>query len=375
MNMRDFLPRGGLKGQGLIKPRVDGRIVKGLLKVGIIGASGYTGLELIRLLLRHPEVEITTITSEKYAGHKISEVFPSLDGWIELNYEKLRPGDIATDCQLVFMALPHLSSMALVPLLRKDRLRIIDLSADFRLKDPQTFAQWYDCTHACPELLSEAVYGLPEIYRPPIKDAQIVANPGCYPTGIILALAPLLKEKLIDGKFILVDSKSGISGAGRKVELEYQFCECHDALKAYQPVMHRHIPEIEQELSCLAGEEVLVSFTPHLAPMSRGILNTIYVKPKVEHPLQNIMEWYQNFYQNEPFIRLRGPGSLPDTRQVVGTNCCDIALFWDKRNKLLKIISVIDNLVKGASGQAIQNMNIMYNFGEKTGLDTPTMYP
>lgn len=346
-----------------------------MLKVGIIGASGYTGLELIRLLLGHPEVEITTITSEKYAGQKISELFPSLKGWIELSYKKLDPDDIGAYCQLVFMALPHLSSMPLVPILRKKRLRIIDLSADFRLKNPQTFVQWYNCSHACPKLLDEAVYGLSEIHRPAIKGAHIIANPGCYPTGIILALAPLLRENLIADKFVLIDSKSGISGAGRKADLEYQFCESHEALRVYQPVMHRHIPEIEQELSYLAGEEFRVSFTPHLVSMNRGIFNTIYLKLKIEPSLQNLLEIYQDFYRDEPFIRLLEPGSLPDTRQVVGTNCCDIALVWDERNKLLKVISVIDNLVKGASGQAIQNMNIMYSFQEKTGLKDIAMFP
>jgi N-acetyl-gamma-glutamyl-phosphate reductase len=343
--------------------------------VGIIGASGYTGVELIRLLLCHPEVEITHITSERHDGQKISEVFPSLQGWIKLKYKKLYPENLAADCQLVFMALPHLSAMPLVPILHKKGIRIIDLSTDFRLKDPQAFIQWYNCVHVCPELLNEAVYGLSEIYRSKIIEAQIVANPGCYPTGIILALAPLLKENLIDRKFIVIDSKSGISGAGRKADIEYQFCECHDALKAYQPVMHRHIPEIEQELSFLAGEELQVSFTPHLVPVSRGILNTIYVKLKREYSLKNILERYQDFYQDEPFIRLREPGSMPDTRQVVGSNCCDIGLYWDKRNKILKIISVIDNLVKGASGQAIQNMNIMYNLPEKTGLKVITVFP
>jgi N-acetyl-gamma-glutamyl-phosphate reductase len=346
-----------------------------LLRVGIVGASGYTGLELLRLLLQHPEVKITVVTSEKYAGQRTSEVFPVLRDWVPLVYQKLCPEDITGECDLIFIALPHLSSMSIVPSFLKNNIRIIDLSADFRLKNPKIFIQWYGSIHACPEVLPEAVYGLPEIYRSKIKEARIVANPGCYPTSIILALAPLLKNDLLQDSFVIADAKSGISGAGRKMDLEYQFCEAHEATKVYQPTAHRHIPEMEQEVSSLAGREIQVSFTPHLVPMTRGILSTIYVRLKESCELQDIWEHYQHFYQNEPFIRVRPLGSLPNTHEVMGSNCCDIALFHDERSKIFKVVSIIDNLVKGASGQAIQNMNIMCAFSEKTGLDTLPLFP
>jgi N-acetyl-gamma-glutamyl-phosphate reductase len=265
--------------------------------------------------------------------------------------------------------------MSATPELLKRGVRIIDLSADYRIKDKDVYQKWYDMAHKNPELLKDSVYGLPELYRKEIKKARIVANPGCYPTSVILALAPLVEEGVIDIDSIIIDAKSGASGAGRKLDLSLHFSEAYNSVRGYSVVGHRHIPEIEQELSLLAGSSVKISFTPHLIPMSRGILSTIYAAGTRELDRDELLHTYQEYYRNEPFVRVLGKGNLPDTHHVVGSNFCDIGLEVDRRNNRLVLLSAIDNLVKGASGQALQNMNIMYSYKEVMGLSDPGLYP
>lgn len=346
-----------------------------MIKVGILGASGYTGIELTRLLLRHPEVEIVVLTSEKYAHKEVGSVFPSLRGWVNLSYQPLVPEEAAESCDLIFVALPHGTAMNVVPSLIRAGKKVVDLSADFRLKASVAYQEWYKHLHACPDLLEEAVYGLPELNRSAIASSSLVANPGCYPTGVILALAPLIAKGLVEEDFLIADCKSGISGAGRQADISYQYCERSEGLKAYQLAVHRHIPEIEQELSSLAARPVTLSFTPHLAPMARGILSTVYARPCPGVGSQEIGEVFEEFYGKEPFIRILNDGSVPDTRHVLASNCCDIGFKVDQRTGWVIVISALDNLVKGASGQAIQNMNLMNGFPEQMGLDGPPVFP
>jgi N-acetyl-gamma-glutamyl-phosphate reductase len=345
-----------------------------MLSIGIIGATGYTGLELVRLLLHHPEVKISVLTSEKSAGKKFSEVFPSFQGKIDLILEPLNPEAIAPKVKCVFLCLPHQQAMDAAKAFLQKKIPVIDLSADFRLSAAEVYEAWYG-PHRCHELLKEAVYGLPELHREQIKKASLVANPGCYPTSCILGLAPLIKNKFIDLATIHCDSKSGVSGAGRNVEATNLFCEVNEGLKAYKVGVHRHTPEIEQEISRLAGENVVVSFTPHLVPMNRGILSTLYasVKKKLDAPALHRI--YQDFYGKEPFVRVRPLGSFPGTQDVCMTNYCDIGVHLDERTGRCVIVSALDNLVKGASGQAVQNMNLMHGMAETAGLSYVAPYP
>lgn len=346
-----------------------------MIKVGILGASGYTGVELIRLLLRHPEAEIVALTSEKHAQEEVSHVFPSLKGWVNLSYQPLAPTEIAQRCDLLLVALPHGTSMKVVPSLIQSGKKVIDLSADFRLRDSGVYQQWYGHPHACPDLLEESVYGLPELNRSAIASSFLVANPGCYPTGVILALAPLIAEGMVEDDLLLADCKSGISGAGRQADLSYQYCERNEGLKAYQLGVHRHIPEMEQQLSRLAKHPIKLSFTPHLVPMSRGILSTVYARPHHGVRSQEIRKVFEEFYDQEFFIRIFQDGSVPDTRHVLASNCCDIGVSVDERTGWVIVVSALDNLVKGASGQAIQNMNLMSGFPEQMGLEGPPLFP
>lgn len=339
-----------------------------MLRVGILGGSGYTGFELIRLLVTHPEVKIVAVSSRAQEDSAISEHYPAFKGFVDLNY--VMPDDpiFSDGVDVLFSALPHGASMRTVPDLVKKGIRVIDLSADFRIKDASVYEQWYE-PHRSPELLQEAVYGLPELYRREIASARLVANPGCYPTSIILALAPLMKGGLIEEDSIIVDSKSGVTGAGRGLSLTTHFCEVNEGFRAYKVGgLHRHIPEIEQELSLLSGKEIRVTFTPHLVPMSRGILSTLYVVPKEGVTPGQIEEAYRSMYDGEPFIRLFGTKDTPSTLQVRGSNFCDIGWKLDARSGRLIIVSAIDNLTRGASGQAVCNMNIMFGFPETTGL-------
>lgn len=345
-----------------------------MLRVAVIGASGYTGQELIRLLLRHPGVEITALTSRRFAGIKVSECFPVFAGEMELEF--IHPS-IETTCDLsdfVFSALPHKVAMDIVPKILERGRKVVDLSADFRFNDSAAYEKWY-CEHTSPNLLNESVYGLPELYRDKIKKATLIANPGCYPTSIILGLAPLLKNKMIELNSIIVDSKSGVSGAGRTVAIEYLFCEVDQGLKAYKIGQHRHTPEIEQELSLLAGEEVIISFTPHLIPVNRGLLSTIYSKAVKDISISELIGIYTDFYREERFVRIYPEGSFPDISYVKGTNFCDIGIQFDPRTKRIIVISTIDNLVKGASGQAVQNLNILCGFPEDSGIDNLPLFP
>ena len=345
-----------------------------MIKVGIAGASGYTGLELIRLLANHPEVELSVLTSETYKEKSIADVFPSLNGIININLQSLDV-EILKSCDVIFLALPHTIGMDILPELLKFNCKVIDLSADYRLKNADTYSEWYSLTHTHPEFLSQVIYGLPELHREKIKSAQGVANPGCYPTSVILAIAPLLKTDWVDLESIVSDSKSGVSGAGRKTSITTQFSEANEGVTPYGLASHRHTPEIEQELSNLVGKPIKISFSPHLIPMSRGMLSTIYINLNHKLKDENLIEHYENFYSDELFVRVLDKGKFASTHFVSGSNFCDIGIKVDSRVNRLVITSAIDNLIKGASGQAIQNMNIMLGFGEATGLRSPGMFP
>ncbi|HBM17220.1 MAG TPA: N-acetyl-gamma-glutamyl-phosphate reductase [Lentisphaeria bacterium] len=338
------------------------------IRAGIIGASGYSGEELIRLLLRHGECEISFITSRGYANKDVSEVFPRFSHlglkFIEPDLEAIK----SYKCDVIFLALPHgLAVEFAIPLLNSGH-KIIDISADFRLKSKEQYKKYYKEDHPSPELLNIAVYGQPEIYRDSIRKAKLIACAGCYPTSIILPLMPLLKEKLISTNNIVVSSGSGISGAGRKVDLPYIFPECNESFRAYSPVKHRHLPEIEQELANSAGiNEIKINFIPHLIPMNRGINSTIIADTETTD-ISLIKKVYDNYYENEQFVRVLTPPKLPDTKNVFMTNICEIGFVYDEHTGKLIVASAIDNLTKGASGQAVQCMNIMFGLKETTGL-------
>lgn len=345
-----------------------------MIKIGIAGASGYTGLELIRLLVKHPDAELAVLTSETFQGQKVAEVFPSLNGIVDL---ELRPLDenIANDCDVLFLALPHTTAMSKLPAYLQSDCKVIDLSADYRLKDPEAYTDWYSVTHTHPELLEQAVYGLPELHREAIQSARFIANPGCYPTSVILALAPLLKTDWVDLGSIISDSKSGVSGAGRKPSLTTQYSEVNEGVSPYGLAGHRHTPEMEQEISNLAGKPVRITFSPHLLPMTRGMLSTVYINLNQAFTDEKLVEHYRDFYKDESFIRVLNPGKFASSHHVLSSNFCDIGLKVDSRNQRLIITSALDNLIKGASGQAIQNMNIMLGLDEKTGLMAPAIFP
>lgn len=348
------------------------------IKVSIVGATGYSGKELIRILLKHPKVELVHLVSASYVGLNIMDVFPDFLNQLDKKLIGLDLDMISHESDLVFTALPHTISMTIVPdLLRGRKLKVIDLSADFRLKNPAVYAHWYQKEHVEKSriLLQEAIYGLPEIYSEEIRNASLIANPGCYPTSVLLGIIPLIANGLANTTGIVVDSKSGTSGAGRKLSLGLHFTECSENFKAYKCLTHNHIPEIEQELSFInnrqtgdEGEPVKITFTPHLLPINRGILSTCYLDLKQDLDEMNILSVYKNFYHKAPFVRIFEPPALPEVRFVIKTNYCDIGFAIDKRTRKIKVISVIDNLTKGAAGQAVQNMNLMFDFPESLGL-------
>lgn len=348
------------------------------IKVSIIGATGYSGKELIRILLKHPQVDIIHLVTTSYVGKKIAEVFPDFLNQLDKELVELNLDMITRDSDLVFTALPHTVSMDIVPeLLLNKHVRVIDLSADFRLKDYTIYREWYkkEYKERARTLLQDVVYGLPELYKKEIKVASLVANPGCYPTSVILGIAPLLAYDLVKISGIVVDSKSGTSGAGRKLSLGLHFTEFNENFKAYKTLKHNHIPEIEQELSLVYNQRekqkkkpIRISFTPHLLPISRGILSTSYLDLKQYNDEEKILQMYKDFYQDAPFVRIFNPPSLPEIGFVNKTNYCDVGFSIDERMGKIKVISVIDNLTKGASGQAVQNMNLMFNFPEELGL-------
>ncbi|OQY19765.1 MAG: N-acetyl-gamma-glutamyl-phosphate reductase [Desulfobacteraceae bacterium 4572_35.1] len=345
-----------------------------MVKVAVVGASGYAGLELLRLLARHPRVKITSITSRQYVNEDISAVFPSLTDVVSLQCDEVDVKKIAADADVVFTALPHKTSMEIVPDLLGLGCKVVDLSADYRLQDVKVYEQWYQ-PHANPELLSEAVYGLPELFRENIVNSRLVANPGCYPTSVALALAPLLKHEIIDHRTLIIDSKSGTSGAGRAAKTGSLFCEVNEGFKAYSVASHRHTPEIEQTLSMVANDDVVVNFTPHLLPVNRGILSTCYANLMNSIDISSICALYEKFYIDQPFVRLMPGGQLPNVAYIKGSNYADIGFVVDDRTQRIIVVSAIDNLVKGAAGQAIQNMNIMYGFPEAVGLDIVPLFP
>lgn len=345
-----------------------------MIKVGIIGASGYTGEELARILALHPGVELTVATSRQYAGKRLSDIFPNLRKVVDLIVEDVVIDELVKRADLFFTAVPHQTAMGLVPQLLEKGCKVVDLSADFRIHDADVYEKWYQ-THSAPEYLSRAVYGLPELHRELIKKSNLVANPGCYPTSIILATAPMLKGGMIDPETIIADSKSGASGAGRGAAVGSLFCEVTEGFKAYKVAEHRHTPEIEQEITKLAGRPVVISFTPHLLPMSRGILSTIYAKLLPGITGQQVRSIYEEFYSHERFVRLCAEGELPATQFVRGSNFCDIGWKLDPRTGRVVIVSAIDNLVKGAAGQAVQNMNLICGLPEEMGLATVPLFP
>jgi N-acetyl-gamma-glutamyl-phosphate reductase len=346
-----------------------------MLRVAIIGASGYTGVELARILCNHPEFELTAATSRQYAGKPLSEVFPNLLGKTDLLCENLSVDELCKRADLFFAAVPHKTAMDLVPQLLREGKKVVDLSADYRLRDVATYEEWYQ-KHSSPDFIKEAAYGLPELYREQIKQARLVANPGCYPTSIVLGLAPLLKEGIIDPATIIVDAKSGTTGAGRAASVTSHFCEVHDGFYAYKVGgTHRHLPEIEQELSALNKNSVTISFTPHLLPIARGILSTTYADLTSNISREDVQRLYTDMYNAEPFVRLVPEGSFPATQHVRGSNFCDIGFAIDKRTNRIIIISAIDNIVKGAAGQAIHNMNLMCGIDETTGLEGAPFFP
>ena len=339
-------------------------------QIAIVGASGYSGEELVRLLLSHPHAELTAVTSRPYAGQTLAQVFPKFAHHPRargLRFSEPKVELLAKQAQIVFLALPHGVAVEFaVPLLQLG-CQVIDLSADFRVKSAAVYKDFYAHDHPAPELLAQAVYGLPEVYRAQIKTASLIASPGCYPTSILLPTVPLLKAGLVQPDGIIADSLSGVSGAGRKAELDYLFVECNESVRPYGIPKHRHLSEIEQELSLAAGTQVTIQFTPHLIPVNRGILTTLYLTP-VKATLDQLTACYQAAYANEPFVRLLEGKALPDTKNVVGTNVIEIAWRLDPRTGRLIVMSAEDNLVKGASGQAVQSMNLMCGFPETAGL-------
>lgn len=343
-----------------------------MIKVSVVGGTGYTGVELLRLLSRHPAVELMAVTSRAQSGQAVSELFPNLRGVIDLRFTQ---PDIAMlkQSDVVFFSTPNGTAMTMARELLDANVRVIDLAADFRLKDAQEWRRWYGIEHACPELLAEAVYGFPEVNRESIRSARLVANPGCYPTAVQLGFLPLLENDLVDSKHLIADAKSGVSGAGRKESVDKLFAEAADNLKAYGVSGHRHQPEICQGLNAITGHEVGLTFVPHLIPMIRGIHATLYaVLTDNSRDLQAI---YQQRYENEPFVDVMEQGAHPETRSVRGGNQCRIAIHRPHGMDTVVVLAVIDNLVKGAAGQALQNFNLMNGFDETTGLDLVAIMP
>ena len=342
-----------------------------MIKVGIVGGTGYTGVELLRILSQHPEVQIEAITSRQEAGMPVSDLFPSLRGRVSLKF--CDPAEASLEkCSVVFFATPNGIAMQQTKHLLDAGVRVIDLAADFRIKDVTEWEKWYGMTHSCPELVAEAVYGLPEINRDQIKKARLVANPGCYPTAVQLGFLPLIESGIVDMNHLIADAKSGVSGAGRKAEVNTLFSEASDNFKAYGVPGHRHLPEIRQGLSNMAEKSVGLTFVPHLTPMIRGIHATLYARLTADADLQSLFE---ERYANEPFVDVLPMGSHPETRSVRGSNLCRIAVHRPQGSDTVVVLSVTDNLVKGAAGQAVQNMNLMFGLPETLAIDHVALLP
>ena len=338
-----------------------------MIRAGVVGATGYAGAEVVRILAGHPEVKLSLLTSRRYAGTRFSDVFPAFSFVVDQTCQTFDADSVCDRCDVIFLALPHKVSMAVAPeLIRRDR-RVIDLSADFRFRDLARYEAHYQ-PHSAPQILKEAVYGLSEIHSERIRQSRLVGNPGCYPTSVLLPLLPLVRDGLVDVDTIIADAKSGVSGAGRGVSLTTHFCEVNESFKAYKIGSHRHTPEMEEQLSLAAGRDVRITFTPHLIPATRGMLTTIYARMKTELTDAVVYDCLSEAYGERDFIRICGPRRFPDILHVRGTNFCDIGFHTDRRTGRLLLISAIDNLVKGAAGQAVQNMNIMLGLPEAAGL-------
>jgi N-acetyl-gamma-glutamyl-phosphate reductase len=346
-----------------------------MIPVSILGGSGYTGAELMRLLAGHPELELRAVSSRHYQGRAVAEVFPSLAGRVALAFDDADPAALASQAELVFLAVPHGAAMSAARPILAAGAKVLDLSADFRLREVKTYEHYYGRSHTCPELLPQAVYGLTEFYRSAISAASLVANPGCYVTSVLLALLPLLKAGLVSPRGLIANSASGVSGSGRKEDLQLLHGEVHDNFRPYSVTGHRHTPEMEQELSLAAGEEVRLTFTPHLLPLDRGIISTIYALPQKGAGPGKIRACWQAAYGAEPFIQLLAPGVLPATKAVRGGNMTQLAVEADPRSGLFKIFSCLDNLGKGAGGQALQNANLMLGLPETMGLEFVPLWP
>jgi len=345
------------------------------LKIGIVGGTGYTGVELLRLLALHPHAELVAITSRGEAGLPVADMFPSLRGYVDLAFTDPTTADLSA-CDVVFFATPHGVAMSQAQALLKANVKIIDLAADFRLQDTAVFEKWYKMPHSCADILKDAVYGIPELYRDKVKNAKVIGNPGCYPTTVLLGLAPLLEQGLIDFSApIVADCKSGVSGAGRKAEVATLFAEASDNMKAYGVTGHRHHPEIHAQITQLAGKNVDFIFVPHLVPMIRGMLSTIYVKLSASASGLDLQGLFEKRYTKEQFVDVLPAGNMPETRSVRGSNKLRMALHKQADTGYLTIVVVQDNLVKGAAGQAVQNMNIMFGLQENAGLEIVPVLP
>lgn len=345
------------------------------IKVGIVGGTGYTGVELLRLLANHPDVELQIITSRSEAGLPVSDLYPNLRGHLEIAFSE---PDVAKlkSCHLVFFATPNGVAMKMVPELIESGVKVIDLAADFRIQDVNVWEHWYGMEHACPDFVGQAVYGLPEVNRAAIQQARLIANPGCYPTAVQLGFLPLIENKLINTDFLVADCKSGVSGAGRGANVGTLLCEASESFKAYAVPGHRHLPEISQGLAVANNAEVGLTFVPHLVPMIRGIHATLYGKATASNTdVAEVQAMFEQRYADEPFIDVLPAGSHPETRTVKGANMCRIAIHQPQDRDTIVVLSVIDNLVKGAAGQAVQNMNIAFGLDEITGLNIVPLMP
>ncbi len=340
-----------------------------MIRVAVVGANGYAGAELVRILAGHPDVELSVITSRQYAGSAFDTIYPALKTMVHLDFMDNDPQHIADSVDAVFLALPHKASMDMAPAFMAAGKRVIDLSADFRFSNQAAYEAYYQ-PHSCADLLKQAVYGLCEINGEQVKNATLIGNPGCYPTSVLLPLLPLVKEKLVDPGTIIADCKSGVSGAGRGANQATHFCHVNESFKAYKVGGHRHTPEIEEKLSDAAGRSVAITFLPHLLPMTRGMESSIYVQPTPGVTAARIANCLNAAYEEKPFVRVLGEGKAPDTLNVKGTNFCDIGWTLESGTGRLILLSAIDNLVKGAAGQAVQNMNLMFGLAETVGLDT-----
>jgi len=348
-----------------------------MLTVGVVGGTGYTGAELLRLLVMHPQVELKQVTSRSESGNKVADLFANLRGFTDVCFTEPAAGTLA-ECDVVFFATPNGTAMKMVPELIEKGVRVIDLAADFRLQDAAVWKQWYGIDHACVDVLAEAVYGLPEINRAAIKTANVVANPGCYPTAVTLGFLPLIENALVDDQHLIADAKSGVSGAGRGASVATLQAESSENFKAYAVDGHRHLPEIKQTLGRVASHDVGLTFVPHLVPMIRGIEASLYATISVGLAADfatDLHQLYLQRYADEPFVDVLDPGTMPETRSVKGANTCRISIFRPQQGDTIVVSSVIDNLVKGAAGQAIQNMNIMFGFDETSGLNQVALLP